>query len=145
MGPQLQQPDLQTRPQLDQPQQQTPTPRLFNEPFVNPLGPPPAATAPLPETTPPATSKKLLLVLGALAGVELLLVIGLGLALAFTPNTQTKAKAADSSSSSQAGVPQPATATGLQQTNDSITQDIGNLINERDFPATQLDDKSLDL
>lgn len=145
MGPQPQQKESQMQPQFVQPQQQAPSPPLFNEPYANPLGPPPPVTTPPAEATPPAASKKSLLILGALAGVELLLILGLGLALASAPGTQTKSKVVDSSSSNQAGVPQPATATGLQQTNDSITQDIGNLINERDFPATQLDDTSLGL
>ena len=134
----------QPQPPL-QPQPQTPAPQLFNQPFANPLGPPPPDPTITAEVSPPPANKKLLLILGTLAGLELLVILGLSLVLASTPATHTKTKAADSILNSQFGIPQAATATGLQLTNDSITQDISNLVDGHDFPANQLDDKSLGL
>ena len=89
----------------------------------------------------PPTKNKLFLPLCVVAVLELLLIIGLLIALSSNHKVAvTPAKAADSSLSQD---PQPATTTGIQQTNDVISQDITNLDVDASFPANALDDTSL--
>ena len=79
-----------------------------------------------------------------IAGIELIVIIGLTVTLTSAPKLQP-AKTVSNSSSAQSQDPQPATAVGVQQTNDSISQDIGNLNDDHDLPTNKLDDKSLGL
>lgn len=130
----------------NQPTQPSKVSPMFNEPYVNPMSTAPDATPPTePTDTPkPSPSRKLILGLAVAAGVELLLILGLCVALV-TPKTANRNKNNASNSTSQSLAPQPATSISVQQTNDTITQDISNLTNSKDFPAAPLDDRTLGL
>lgn len=57
----------------------------------------------------------------------------------------TKKSDTSQTNSNGAKGPQPASALDVEQANNSINQDISNPNDDNDFPANQLDDKSLNL
>lgn len=133
-------------PQVQPPQQTTSQP-LFNAPYNQPFPLPPTnpTVSPMTPAPTPANSGKLFTLLCIVAAVELIIIIGLMVALASAPKSNKSSAAAHSTSRAGSLDPQPATAVGLQQTDDSISQDISGLNGDRDFPVGRLDDKTLGL
>jgi hypothetical protein len=124
---------------------QQPNDPLFKPPFQQPSQPcvvmptTPAA----PESGPPKS--KLLLLIGIAAVIELLVIIGLAVAVVTNSGTtKTPATAKSADDSSQTG-PTAATSSSVQLTDDSISQDLSNLNEDKDFPADKFSDKSLSL
>lgn len=92
----------------------------------------------------PKKSKKLPLIIG----VSLLAVTGLivvaSVMLSGDKKTPTQQPEQTEETSDSLG-PQPATAVGTEQTNNSISQDISSVNDDQDFPVDQLSDDELKL
>jgi hypothetical protein len=134
-------PNQQPQPYQNQPPQ--PVAPTNSMPYGAQQPQPQPVTVASTPTTMPAPKNKLFLPLCIVAAAELLVIIGLLIALSSTHKAvATPVKTVDKSLSQD---PQPATTTGLQQTNDAISQDITNLDIDASFPAKALDDTSLSL
>ena len=117
---------------------------LFNGPYQSPA----PVVQPSQQNTPPepsgaGKSKKLLITIAV--GVVVLVLVILGVLLAVNSGgksgTQTSANQTKQSSSG----PEAATSSSIQQIDSSISQDISNLNQEKDFSAEKLNDKNLGL
>lgn len=97
-------------------------------------------STPTPAPSPQGSKKKLLLIV---AGVVVILVV-VSLVVVLTSSKKSKAPQAQQESTQPEG-PQPAQAIDVEQTSNSITQDITGHDNNKDFPADQLGDKHLGL
>ncbi len=107
----------------------------------------PVVLPPQPPVPPEETKQagnKLPLVLGIVAAIELLLIIGLLIAVAAKPKTSKTANN-NAGNTSQSQGPTAATSTSVQTGSDSISQDISGLNDDKDFPTKALDDSSLGL
>lgn len=115
--------------------------------------PPPFNPSPMPGTQQPINnqssksgfqmpSKKIIF---AIAGGIALLLIIIAVVAVLGSSSNKEAEDTTPAVSDQSLVPTPASATGLQQTNTSISQDVSGIDNAKDFPATRLDDKTLGL
>lgn len=135
-------PEQQPQPQSGP--QQPPAKPLFNEPFESPLEKAPVVgQMSAPEPAPEDQGKNKLVLIVIAAGVSLLIIIILIVVVASSSSNKTGQKTQDAEKQSmELG---PATSTTVQQTNDSISQDIGNLNDDEDFPSNKLSDDSLNL
>lgn len=98
----------------------------------------------LPNGTKAPSSKKGLII-AIISGVGALFIIALVvIVLASADNSKSKNQD-DSATSTQAPILQPAQAIEMEQTNNSINQDLSGLDDEKDFPANSLEDKTLGL
>ena len=130
----------QSKPEGDEP--------LFHAPFQEPVpGQPVVSDGPTPEE--PATDKppisKLLLGIGIAAAVELIVIIGLAVAVASKSDTPTANGQNGKANSSQGEGPTAANSTSVQLIDDSISQDLSTLNDDKDFPADKFSDRSLNL
>lgn len=98
-----------------------------------------AATPTMPK--PKSGDKKRLLILAVIivAAVAVLLVV-LSKSIGNKPTTPTT-----NANDNQSQGPQPATSLSIQQTSNSISQDISSLHDDQDFPPDALKDASLSL
>lgn len=126
-------------------QQNTPNQLQNNLEEFNPNIPKPVTN--FPQAEKPNTSKtgipKKIIIIGATIGISILLMIII-VVVSMSKKSDTSTQP-ETPVPSQSLVPEPATASGLQQTNTSISQDLSGLDNAKDFPATRLDDKTLGL
>lgn len=130
-----------------EPQQTTPNPLPNNMDEFNPNFVKPQNTTFIPNPTPTSSSMlsripKKILIIGVIIGLAILamiiiVVVSMGKKDTTTEKPQTTTE--------QSLVPEPATSSGLQQTNTSIGQDLNSLDNAKDFSTTKLDDKTLGL
>lgn len=111
-------------PPTPQPQQQTDTPLYSPD-------------------APKNEDKKRNRILIALGSLILLFVIVVVVTLALSGNGSPPAEETPANNQHQG--PQPAAAIDVEQTNDSINQDISSLNDLSDFPENELDDRSLGL
>lgn len=122
------------------------TPNQQFDPSVN-YGPPPVS--PLnPGQSPDDDSddhgsKKILIIVGAIAAT--VVVIGASLFGGYYLGKGSVPPAENNIQSSEGPGPQAANAIDVQQTNNSISQDLSSLNNDQDFPEDALSDKSLGL
>ncbi len=117
---------------------------LFHAPFTDPMAViPPTVSSPLPPVETPTESKFKLLV-GIIAGVELLVIIGLAI-IVMANSKATPSTSKTSTSVSPSAGPQAATSNGVQIINDSISQDISSLNDDKDFPTDKFSDQALGL
>ena len=123
---------------------------LFHAPFQQPETPP----AQQPPTVEPATPKvgggpdksKLPLIIGIAAILELLVIITLVIVVAGkSGSSNTNQQKANNSNTSQAQGPTAATPSSVQLTDDSISQDLSSLNDDKDFPQDKFSDQSLHL
>lgn len=70
--------------------------------------------------------------------------VGLGIGIAVS-SKKPATKAVDTTQNDQNQGPLPANQVGITQTSNSISQDISANNEDKDLPATMLDDKTLDL
>lgn len=143
------------QPAAAQPQPQpvaaSPTDTMF-QPRV-PQGPPGTVMAPVgqpaapdptqvsaPAPAPSKRSKKPFIIIA----VVVALFAGITLAVLLTSSNKPKAPQEQQATDQQQG-PQPAQAIDVEQTSNSISQDISGHDNNKDFPTTQLEDKDLGL
>lgn len=128
--------------------QQPPPDPYPTSPFYNGAAQPSPVISPesdSEDSTPPPNNK-LLLMLAIGSALELLVIIGLVVAMAGGGNSKTPAQTTDKNSgSSQNQAAEAATPTGIQAINDSISQDISTLNDERDFAPAKYEDKALAL
>jgi hypothetical protein len=90
--------------------------------------------------------KKTFLIAGIIGGVLLLfLAIVVVVVLAGSGNKKPAGTNNSGSSNSQTQGPTAATSSGVQLTNDSISQDISSLNDDKDLPVNRLSDQSLGL
>ncbi len=90
-------------------------------------------------------SKRPFLVISGMATLLVLVVLGIAVYLSHnkkTPEVQTQ-NTPKSTNNPQG--PQPATAVSTEQANNAISQEIGNLNDDHDFPDSQLTDNTLKL
>ena len=92
----------------------------------------------------PKKTNKTKFIIVAVVGV-LVLVIMTAIALVATPKKKQSSEQNTGNSPQSQDPQKPADAIDVSNTNNSINQDISGLNTENDFPATQLDDKSLNL
>ncbi len=85
-------------------------------------------------------NKKKLIIGGVVAGVVLLLILAVILVVASSSNSPVVQEA-----ESEPQNPQPATTIGIEQINNSISQDLSAIDDARDFPESQLTDDTLGL
>lgn len=111
-------------------------------PALPPPSPTPAGQAPFRPPAPQKSNKKLFIIGGAVAGLVLLTIVALVVILT---NGKKPPQQQQQEETTQAQGPQPAKAVDVEQANNSISQDISSLNDDQDFPADQLDDKSLKL
>ena len=128
---------------------QQPNDPLFHPPFQEPNPAPtvvtsPTGTPPAPESGGQSKSRLLLFIVGA-AVLELLIIIGLAIAVATNSNTPATTATKDDAKNSQAEGPTAATSSSVQLIDDSITQDLSTLNDDKDFPADKFSDRSLNL
>ncbi len=103
-----------------------------------------------PEVTAPIVSggggkKSKVLIVIVIAVVVLAAITVAGLLLAPKKKPVKKAATTTTKTTDESKGPQPATALDVEQSNNSINQDISNPNDDNDFPPNQLDDKSLGL
>jgi hypothetical protein len=130
------------QPQL---QQSEPNQLQNNMEEFNPNIPKPVTTFTQPAK--PNTSKtgipKKMIIIGAIVAISVVsMIVIVVVSISKKSDTSTQP---ETPVTSQSLVPEPATSSGLQQTNTSISQDLNGLDNAKDFPATRLDDKTLGL
>jgi hypothetical protein len=95
-----------------------------------------------PKTPATGPSKKaLFIIVGAVVGLLLILVIVVALA---GGNKKSPSGSNNGNGTQQAG-PVPATALGVQQSNDAISQYLNSLNNQTDFPSDALSDQKLQI
>ncbi len=139
-------PDYSQLPQ-SQPQNNTqfmPTNGLPVMPATN-VAPPNLGTAPSTVVTGSSNKKpKFLLIIGVAVGLLVAITV---LALLMAPKKKTTQKASTTKTTNitESNGPQPASALDVEQSNNSINQDISNPNDDNDFPINQLDDKSIGL
>lgn len=143
-----QNPYQQPSPQNQQPVQQ---PEVYNSPTLAgmPYG---AQPAPQPQSTVtstplPSTGKKRSkgpIIIGIVAGIMLILVV-LAVVLQGGGKDNDANKPASPESTTTPQALQPATSIELQQVDNSLSQDLSALDDEKDFPNASLDDKTLGL
>lgn len=86
------------------------------------------------------------LVIIVIAGIALLVVLGIVVAVSSAGNKpKTNQAAQQSVDPNQSQNLKPAQAIDLEQASNAISQDLSSLDDEKDFPATSLDDKTLGL
>ena len=120
---------------------------LFHAPFAQPSQQSTnivTSTPNEPGEKQPAPKNRLMLIIGVLAVLELLVIITLAIAVASKSNS-TSNTPKTSSDNSQAQGPTAATSSSVQLTDDSITQDLSSLNDDKDFPADKFSDQSLNL
>lgn len=101
----------------------------------------PQMPAPLPP--PPGSRSKLPLVIGLAVGAVVLMLV---IALAFGGGGEKKEEdQTPTNGPASSIVSEGAKSLDVQQVNDSISQDMSNLDNDRDFPADGLSDDTLGL
>lgn len=127
---------------------QQPTPPVFRAPYEPPFAQPsvsPGEATPEPELEDNKKNNKLLTITAwTLVAIELIVIIGLLIALAASPKSAV-APANDTANGNRSLPPTAATSLGVQQTDDSISQDLSGLVDQNDFPNGIFDDKSLGL
>jgi hypothetical protein len=133
-----------TDPSTNQPNGQ-----MFGTPFQQPMSPE-VVTSSNPPTPPDgnnngSSKSKLPLVIGVLAGLELLVIIILTVAVIGGSDKTKNPAQTKANDSSQAQGPTAATSSSTQLIDDSVTQDISSLNDDKDFPATKYSDSSLGL
>ncbi len=139
--------DPRQQPGQPQYQQNQPvnTPEVYNSPTLNtmPYGGQPA---PQPQTpVQPAQNHRRGPVIAIIVGIVVALLLVLAAIFATSSSTKTADQATTPKQSASSQVIEPAEAIEVEQTNNSISQDLSTLDEEKDFPATGLDDKSLGL
>lgn len=85
--------------------------------------------------------KVLVIVVAALVSLLVITII----AVLFSGGSKKPAKTTDETSQQEPAGPQPASALDVEQSNNSINQDMSTLSDEEDFPETQIDNKALGL
>lgn len=90
----------------------------------------------------PSRGKRIVIVVAVL--VITLLVIGAIVVMVLGTAKEDEPTATSKETNSTAGL-QPATAVGVEQANNSISQDLGSMNDDEDLPADALDDKALGL
>lgn len=122
-------------------------PQTFNAPYTAPFAPAPPVPAPPAEPTVssggrPHLNKLALLIVG---GVGLILIMVILIIVAGGSKKPATTNTPATNATAQPAGPQAATATGLQLLNDSISQDISSLNDDKDFPTTKFTDQALGL
>ena len=142
---QPQQPPLQPQPPID-PRIQQPAPNqgVYGQQFSQPM---PGQGGPLPPSAnKPGIlklgKKKLIIIIGAASTVLILIVVIA--VLASGGDKQPPAQTQDTNENNQQLL-EPARALDVEQINNSVSQDISNLSNDKDFPEDQFSDKALGL
>lgn len=127
-------PDFKSSPQ--QPNMQgVYGPTLQNSDGVQPSFQPPK---------PLKSSKRKFVIVGVVV-VGLVILIAVLFNLPQTPKKQTPQSQDTSETHTETDGPQPATAVSTEQDNNAVSQEIGNLNDDHDFPADQLSDDNLEL
>jgi len=122
--------------------QQPPQPNIYGPVLPSPapgVPPQPQFQPPMP----PKSNKKVFIIGGAVAGIVVLLIIVAVVALSGGNKNQPPAE--EHQETTEAEGPQPATAVDVEHANNSISQDISGLNDDRDFPVDQLEEKTLKL
>lgn len=96
-----------------------------------------------PEPLTPKKNRLPFIIAGVLVG--LLLILTLIGVFASKSKTPTTIKPAASTSDSGSNALLPATAIGIEQASNSISQDLSGINDDNDFPPNKLDDRSLGL
>lgn len=99
-----------------------------------------------PTQQPPKKSQKTLVIVSIVVGV----LIGLAIIIALVANSGNKTanqsqQAQPQDNSTQAEILEPAQSVEVEQTSNSLSQDLSSLDDEKDLPADSLDDKTLGL
>lgn len=146
-----------TQPTPDNPQQPAPgqalptrQPEVYNSPSLAGI---PNATQPAPQPivaggvsgskSGGAPSK---LAIAVILGIVLVVILGLvALLMSNSDSNNSGDKTLEAPASGQSQSLLPAQSIDLEQTNNAISQDMSALDDEKDFPATSLDDKTLNL
>lgn len=130
----------------EQPTNQPPGSPLFHDPYHSPVEPGVSQpVAPLPIAPEEETEdSKLPLIIGLVAGLELLIIIGLAVVLLIngSKNSPTPTNSGQNQNQSELGA---ATPLSLQQTDDSISQDLSGLHDDQDLAPNKLSDQALGL
>ncbi len=146
MDPNTPQPLDQSAPQV------VPNNNTMFTPTSVPGAPTPQSTLPTMPTPPPPAGaviggpkagKSKMMMIVVIAVVLLVVILGAVLMLGKKPAKKAATKTPANTSQSQG--PQPAKALDVEQSNNSINQDITGLNDDKDYPADQLSDKSLNL
>lgn len=132
-------------PQPAQQPQPQPVYQPAQAPLPNPqFGGPVVSNPGVPAAEPAPKKSKLFTILAVTVAIELVVIVGLMVLVAANSKNTTQTKSS-SSNSTQSLAPQPATAVGVQQTDDAVSQTLSSLSEDRDFPAEKLSDKNLGL
>jgi hypothetical protein len=136
-------------PDQNDKQQSPGTPHTIYAP-PHPEGPVLEATVTSPQQSYNTTRQKQSKLLPIIVGVVIALAVLVALASFLIANsssqsTKQSAKSTSSNTNQDASTLQPATAIELEQANNSISQDLSGIDDEKDFPTTSLDDKSIGL
>lgn len=90
-------------------------------------------------------SRNKILIIATIVVAALVVLIGLLVVALSGGDSSNNDKQAVEDNGSQPSIVQPGTALEIQQISNSITQDISTVDDEKDFPSTSLDDRSLGL
>jgi hypothetical protein len=137
-----QQPQVPPNPQSSQ--IFPPGPATVQQPLSQSMSTQTAQVQPPVVGGPIKTKKSSKLVIVVVVAVVVLAVM-LGAVLILGKKKPVKKATGNTTQTTQTQGPQPATALSTEQINNAINQDVSGLDNEKDFPANQLDDKSLEL
>ncbi len=122
------------------PNQQPQGPQAYGPNNYGPV-PQPQQGAPLPVKS--SGNSRLPLIIAAVVGVLFVLIVG-GILVLSSTSKKTVKPTVDPNQNTQQG-PQPATSIVIEQTSNSISQDISGQNDDKDLPDTMLDDKTLGL
>lgn len=139
-----QSPGQMFQPTVSTGRQQTPimTPDIPQDgPDAN-AQPPQQPNTPQNSLNPKQSKSKVIPVM--IVSVIVLMLITVAAVIATSGSKKSTPKPAVTTQQTNVG-PQPAAAIDVDQSNNSINQDMSSLKDEEDFPSTQLDDKSLGL
>lgn len=141
-----QDPEYKPKTIYSEPNQTVTQPEVYNSPNLStvPYG---AQASPQPNTAPTANSsskgsKGPLIAIIVVAAIFLIVV---GVVLATGGSKKKTTKDTSTTKTDAASVLQPAQAIELEQTNNAVSQDLSGLDDEKDFPASSLEDKTLGL
>ncbi len=99
-------------------------------------------TAPPPQAASPKNNRKMIII-GAVTLLVILMAV-VAFVLMRQPETHPSSHQTEETSTEPEG-PQAATAVDTEKTSNAISQDLSGLNDDKDLPATQLDDKTLGL
>lgn len=124
------------------------SPNLANIPYGAQPAPQPQGQVVSGGPVSPKSPKKLTgpnkIVLASIGGAIALVIIIIIVIVAISSGGEKKKEATDANPNTSPSL-QPATALDLTQASNAISQDIGGLDDEKDFPSNSLDDKTLGL